>query len=55
MPGVLLVQIDSDGGSVVQEIDKVGQTMPLNMFFGGQRRGQKLHRVLIAFTYSQCV
>ena len=57
-PGVfaeLLAQADSDGGSVVREIDKdVGRTMPLNMFFGGDGVGvQKLRRVLIA--YSRCV
>ena len=57
-PGVfaeLLAQTDSDGGSVVREIDKdVGRTMPLNMFFGGDGVGvQKLRRVLIA--YSRCV
>jgi hypothetical protein len=57
-PGVfaeLLAQVDSDGGSVVREIDKdVGRTMPLNMFFGGDGVGvQKLRRVLIA--YSRCV
>lgn len=57
-PGVfaeLLAQMDSDGGSVVREIDKdVGRTMPLNMFFGGDGVGvQKLRRVLIA--YSRCV
>jgi hypothetical protein len=51
----LLAQTDSDGGSVVREIDKdVGRTMPLNMFFGGDGVGvQKLRRVLIA--YSRCV
>ncbi|KAF8493942.1 TBC-domain-containing protein [Russula emetica] len=54
-PGVfaeLLAQTDSDGGSVVREIDKdVGRTMPLNMFFGGDGVGvQKLRRVLIAYS-----
>jgi len=34
----LLALTDSDGGGVVREIDKdVGRTMPLKMFFGGDR------------------